>query len=276
MALKGNLRDFPITQLLNLVRLARKTGMLVVDGSAESVQVCFRDGRLACARVDQVADDLISVLQKQRKLSTAQSRALQRRNVLQPDKQLGLLLINANYFTQQEILSALQNHYAETLQRIFSWTEGEFHFENECPPPEDKIPIRMGLESLILESTRRLREAEQLQEEIPNLEAVLRFAERPGTNIRRMSLKSDEWRVISFINARNTLQQICQAAQISDLQMRRIVYGLLQAGIVELIAPSHRPPASSGQPARQSQSSTQSIPERKSLINRLITHIRSI
>ena len=31
MALKGNLRDFTITQLLNLINLARKTGALVID-----------------------------------------------------------------------------------------------------------------------------------------------------------------------------------------------------------------------------------------------------
>ena len=31
MALRGNLRDFTITQLLNLINLAHKTGTLVID-----------------------------------------------------------------------------------------------------------------------------------------------------------------------------------------------------------------------------------------------------
>ena len=39
MALKGNLRDFTITQLLNLINLARKTGTLVVEGPSEQVLV---------------------------------------------------------------------------------------------------------------------------------------------------------------------------------------------------------------------------------------------
>ena len=34
MALKGNLHDFSITQLLNLIHLARKTGTLAVDGKS--------------------------------------------------------------------------------------------------------------------------------------------------------------------------------------------------------------------------------------------------
>jgi hypothetical protein len=35
MALRGNLRDFTITQLLNLINLAQKSGTLVVDGPGE-------------------------------------------------------------------------------------------------------------------------------------------------------------------------------------------------------------------------------------------------
>jgi len=35
MALKGNLRDFSATQLLNLINLARKTGTLTIEGSSD-------------------------------------------------------------------------------------------------------------------------------------------------------------------------------------------------------------------------------------------------
>ena len=45
MALKGNLRDFSTTQLLTLIALARKTGMLTIHGS-EPVWVFFKEGKL--------------------------------------------------------------------------------------------------------------------------------------------------------------------------------------------------------------------------------------
>jgi hypothetical protein len=50
MALKGNLRDFSVTQLLNLVNVARKTGTLVVERAQEQVFVSFKEGKLAFAR----------------------------------------------------------------------------------------------------------------------------------------------------------------------------------------------------------------------------------
>ena len=51
MALRGNLRDFTITQLLNLINLAGKTGTLILDGPSEQAHVSFRDGKLAFARI---------------------------------------------------------------------------------------------------------------------------------------------------------------------------------------------------------------------------------
>ena len=39
MALKGNLRDFSITQLLNLVNLAHKTGLLNLEAPGDTAQV---------------------------------------------------------------------------------------------------------------------------------------------------------------------------------------------------------------------------------------------
>jgi hypothetical protein len=42
MALRGNLRDFTITQLLNLINLAGKTGTLIVDGPAEQAYISWK------------------------------------------------------------------------------------------------------------------------------------------------------------------------------------------------------------------------------------------
>ena len=62
MALRGNLRDFTITQLLNLINLASKTGTLVIDGVSEQAQVSFREGKLAYARIGKEDGNLAAVL----------------------------------------------------------------------------------------------------------------------------------------------------------------------------------------------------------------------
>jgi len=274
MALKGNLRDFTVTQLLNLISVAQKTGTLIVEGPSERVIVCFREGKLAFAQVGNESQSLAAVLHRANKLSKAQYQAIVERAGRISDKELGLLLINARYVTQQDIISSLQAHFLAIVNRLFTWVEGLFRFENDILPPDDKITVRVSLENVIIEGARKLREWEQLQDEIPSLDMALKFTDRPGTNIRNLNLSVEEWRVVSFINPKNTIRQIAAATKMNDLEIRRVVYGLLQAGLVELVRPvGTKPLVPPGQVAGLPQTSRE---EQKSLINRIISRIRSI
>jgi len=275
MALKGNLRDFSITQLLNLISMAQKTGTLIIDRGPDQLYVSFREGKLSYARNGKDNAGLAMVLYRARKLSAAQVRLINERAAGMSDKELGLLLINSNTLSQQEILSSLQAFYLNLLNKIFTWTDGLFQFDNELLPPKDKITVRIGLENIIIEGTRRMREWEQLQDEIPSLEMALKFSERPGINLRNLNLSAEEWKVISFVNPKNTINQISKATNKNDLEIRRIIFGFIQAGLVELIRPASAP--LTPPPVQPKVTPIQGAKsEQKSLIFRIINRIRSL
>jgi hypothetical protein len=272
MALKGNLRDFTITQLLNLINLARKTGTLVVEGATDTAWISFRGGKLAFSRVGKEDPSLAAVLYRAKKLSKNQYRVIRSRAGNISDKELGLLLINANYLTQNDILTSLQNEFTDVISRLFTWVEGLFRFENDVLPSDDKITLRIGLENIIIEGSRKLREWEQLQDEIPSLDMALRFMDRPGANLKKVNLSVEEWRVVSYINPKNSIRQIARTTKMNDLEIRRIAYGLIQAGLVELIRPEGAITPAVGRA---------SIPvkdkaKQRSLVNRIINRIRSL
>ena len=64
-----------------------------------------------------------------------------------------------------------------------------------------------------MEGSRRMKEWEQLQEEIPNLDMALDFVDRPDANIRDVNLSVEEWRVVSYINPKNTIRADRQGQQ---------------------------------------------------------------
>jgi hypothetical protein len=268
MALRGNLRDFTITQLLNLINLAGKTGTLVVDGSAEQAHVSFRDGKLAYAKIGKDDGSLASVLHKANKINANQYRAIADRAGQMTDKELGLLLINAGYVTQEDILLNLQSYFTDAIRKLFTWVEGSFRFENEMLPPDDRINVRLDLENIIIEGSRQLRELEQLQDEIPSLDMALKFTERPLTNV---NLSVEEWKVVKFVDPKNTMKQIGATNKLGDLEVRKIVYGLLQAGLVEIVRP-----AGTVIQASPKTYPTQDKEEQKTLINKLIGRIRTM
>ena len=268
MALRGNLRDFTITQLLNLINLANKTGTLVVDGASEQAFVSFREGKLAYARIGKEDGSLASVLHKANKINANQYRAIADRAGQMTDKELGLLLINAGYVSQEDILLNLQGHFIDLVRKLFTWVEGIFRFENEMLPPDDRINVRLDLENIIIEGSRQLRELEQLQDEIPSLEMALKFTERPLTNV---NLSVDEWKVVKFVDPKNTIRQIATTNKLSEGEIRRIVYGLIQAGLVEMVRPAGAPV-----PQNPKMFPTENKEEQKSLINKLIGRIKTI
>ncbi len=268
MALKGNLRDFTVTQLLNLINLARKTGTLIVEGPTEKILVSFRDGKLAYAQMGQEDNSLATILFKANKITAAQHKAIKEKGTSMSDKELGLLLINANYINQQDILTSLQTYFLGIVNRLFTWVEGLFRFENGLMPPEDRINVKLDLENLIIEGSRQLREWEQLQDEIPSLELALKFTQRPMTNL---NLSVEEWRVVKYVDPKNTMKQIAQAAKLNDMEIRRIVYGLMQAGLVEMVRPSTAPLQ-----LNPKMFPTKDKNEQRNLINKLIGRIQRI
>jgi hypothetical protein len=149
--------------------------------------------------------------------------------------------------------------------------DGFFRFDSDVLPPDEAITIRLDLENIIMEGSRRVHEWERLQEELPNLSMALDFVERPDANIRDVNLTVEEWKVVSYINPKNTIKQIAKANKMNDVEIRRIVYGLLQAGLVELVRPVGMP-----LPSQVSQLPPVDMKKQTSLVNRLIDRIRSL
>ena len=278
MALKGNLRDFSTAQLLNLISLARKTGTLTIEGS-QVAHMSFREGKLIYASLGENSNSLAYVLQNAGILSEEQGHVIQTRAKGTGDKQLGHLLIQAGYVTQSDIIQSVRKYILDVVYKMFTWAEGLFRFDANQIPPPDRITVPIDLESVIMEGSRRIKEWERLQEELPNLDVSLRFASRPNARLRNINLTVEEWRVVSFVSPQNTVRQIAAAVNLNEFQIRRIVYGLLQAGLVEFVEPD-RPDAKldtmTASDAADATTGDQKPAVKRSVITRLISRIRRL
>ncbi|MGD8854843.1 MAG: DUF4388 domain-containing protein [Chloroflexota bacterium] len=277
MALKGNLHDFSTTQLLNLINLARKTGTLTVS-SSQVAQMAFRDGKLIYASLGENSNSLAAVLHKSGVLTAEQRRVIQEKARGTSDKQLGHLLIQAGYVTQSDIIQSVRYQILDVVYKLFTWVDGLFRFDANRIPPPDRITVPIDLESVIMEGSRRMKEWNRLQEELPNLDVTLRFASQPNSRLQNVNLTIEEWRVVSYISPQNTIRQIADAIELNEFQIRRIVYGMLQAGLVEYLEPPRskivqvdQAPDDAGEERRPSKPSVG-----RSVITRLIDRIRRL
>ncbi len=293
--LKGTLQDLHTTQLLHLINLAKKTGTLKVyegvptgkeitlgDGETkrpevvpgkERARVSFREGKLIHAAMSGQDAHLASVLHKAGKLNDEQHRVIREKAAKASDKALALLLINANYVNQIDIVQSVKQNTLDIVYDLGTWSKEPFIFEEGEQPPSDKITVPIDLESVIIEISRNAREQDQLTKELPNLDFALRFPEDPQKKFKEkgVQLKVEEWRVVSFVNPRNTIRQIAKACNMTDMEIRRIVIGLINAGLVELVKPPDPTPKPAARPGPKSPSQT----IQRSIITKLIDGIKN-
>ncbi len=290
MPLQGNIRDFSTTQLLNLINLARKTGTLTIfeavktgekdamgkekmaPGSARA-SVSFSTGKLIFASLDSQDGNLVSVLNKAGKLTDEQARIIRERAKNTTDKALAMLLINANYVSQTDIVTSIKQHTLDVVYNLLTWGDGPFRFDDGQMPNKERILVPIDLENVIIEGSRRIKEAEKLSDHLPNLDFALKFPQNPKEKFKGIHLSVEEWRVVSFVNPKNSIRQIAKANNMSDMEIRRIVYGLEQAGLVELVKPpGMEAPAGTRRPKQERRA-----PQvQKTVVNKLIDKIRSI
>ncbi|MBE0691034.1 MAG: DUF4388 domain-containing protein [Anaerolineae bacterium] len=287
MPLQGNIRDFSTTQLLNLINLAGKTGTLIIfEGvptaekdamggikmapGKERARVAFKVGKLIHATLDDQDGNLVSVLNKAGKLTKEQARIIRERSSNTADKALALLLINANYVTQKDVVNSVQQHTLDVVYDLLSWREGPFRFDDTVLPSADRIMVPIDLENVIIEGSRRIKQYEVFIAEIPNLDLSLKFPENAKEKYKGVHLSVEEWRIVSFVNPKNTMRQIAKANNMSDIEIRRIIYGLLQAGLVLLV----RPPGTQQLDGRRVVPMAPAVQE--TVVRRIIDRIRSI
>jgi hypothetical protein len=289
MPLQGNLRDFSTTQLLNLINLAGKTGLLTIfqgiptnekdamggvkmAPGKERARVAFKAGKLIHAGLDDQDGNLVGVLNKAGKLTDEQARIIRERAKNTGDKALALLLINASYVSQSDVVSSVQQHTLDVVYDLLTWHEGPFRFDDDLQPPADRIMVPIDLENVIIEGARRMKDDEKLIQDIPNLDVTLKFPENAKEKYKGVHLSVEEWRVVSYVNPKNTIRQIAKANNMSDMEIRRILNGLLNAGLVQMMKPT-APAAPAGGTGRV-------VPKapvvQETVVRRIIDRIRSI
>jgi hypothetical protein len=189
---------------------------------------------LIYAALDSQETRLTDILIKSGKITADQAKAARARSQVDTDKALGLALIQTGVLTQGDIVQGVKSYLLETIYHLLTWANGAFRFEPNQLPPEERIVVPINLDHVIIEGGRRAQEWEKLREQLPDLDVPLKFTERPDANLRNINLSVDQWKIVSFINARNTIRQIASYLKVDDFQIRRIVAGLQQAGLVEL------------------------------------------
>lgn len=263
--MKGNLRDFGPTQILNLVTLGKKTGTLSINRKGEKADLSFKGGKLVYAAINDADGSLVSVLQRAGRLDEKQGASLMAHAKKHGDKQLGLLLIQKGYVSRADIVKYIKRHALSSINEFAKWQEGNFAFQQNQLPGEDRIMVPLDLENIIIQIVRMQKRDKDLEEEIPSLDVGVRYTDRSRTKKPDLKLSKEEWAVLKLVaKPGNTVRMIANSLEMDDRHARRVVASLREAGLIEIVA-LERP---------KEKLSSEERTEKRALIGRLIRHFQ--
>jgi hypothetical protein len=240
MALSGNLRDFNLPDVFQLVSFSAKTGVLDIvreDGAQGSIY--FKDGEVFFATSNWNRDPLGLRLVKARQITQKQlEQALAKQMAATPSEpkpRLGELLVAEEFISDKTLEAFVQEQIQDTIFDLMRWDEGEFEFKPSDVPSEEDIGLSVSIENVIMEGSRRIEEWARIKKKIPSLDIVFKMATAPGEGTFEISLKPSEWRLITLVDGTRDIQRLAQDLGFNDFEVCRILYGMYSAGLLEIV-----------------------------------------
>ena len=175
MSLEGNLEELGLGEILQIVSLSRKTGVLSLSSKGRDGSVFFRHGQVVRAVSSDNQQSLGDVLIQKGVIDLAvlrKSLAFQQENGF--CERLGAIFVNNFGVSQDLIEEVVREQIENVVYSLFTWTEGTFKFNVQSSietvdgakmdPLQFMLDQGLNPQFLAMEGTRILDEQRQTTE----------------------------------------------------------------------------------------------------------------
>jgi hypothetical protein len=261
MALEGTLEDFSLADIFQLIGIQRKSGILTLKNSEETVTVTFHNGMVIGADTSprKLEDRIGKVLVKTGLIS--QEELKEALNYQQKTMQkIGFILVDQKFISREELREALQIQVTQMIYRLFRWNSGEYYFDQKArvDPDADESISPMSAESILMEGIHMIDEWPVIQKKIPNFNVVFRpllqledFILEDSDNGNgngtgkegsdRIHLSKDEEAVFRLVDGQNSVADIIESSKLGEFHTCKALYDLLERKIIESSLKMSRP-----------------------------------
>jgi len=233
MSLAGNLSDFDISYILQIISQEGKSGKLVLIADDEEGYIVFKKGNVISAGTNK--QDLQSMvfqyLLKVRKYSqdeVTEIRALYHENL----RHLSNKLLEKGFLSLLELSTILETGIEDIACSLFHWNRGNYRFETI--PNVDSYQVgnfSISTDAIIMEAARRQDEMKRMSELISRNTVFVRAEGSSEINVSIdpiSTLKNFPGYIFTLIDGTSSTEVICQESFFSKYQVYVALNELLQ------------------------------------------------
>jgi hypothetical protein len=244
MALQGTLKDFSITEIIQLIGQQLKTGVLRIRRGKNLVEIHFVDGMIVHVYSNyRGKKDLIGEILVKAELITDEQ--LERVLKIQKEtlKYLGEILVELQLLAKDDVLKVISTQIYETIYDLFWWEDGHFNFDLKLVESYKQIPFALSTEQVLLNILRMVDEWSEIEKKIfsPHLvfKRVLGLEERslgglPSQSYLKENLTSEQELIYNLVDGTRTVQDIIDRSLLGKFNASEILVDLSEMGLIEM------------------------------------------
>jgi hypothetical protein len=278
MSLAGNIKDFGLPDIYQLIFMQKRTGILSLFREKEVVTISFEKGLVVFADEFQRSEQerLGAVLLKS-KLITPQQLLKAVEIQKQTYQKLGYILVNHGFLSEDQLKRALQMQVRETVFKTLRWEDGQYKFTLEPVIYDTNFYTGMSTDHLVMEGIRRIDEwpmikkkisgmdlifdrVEQAEEKIAqtassrsldkDLDSILAFEDdvslapppgEEGEESRGLKLAPSERIIFALVDGTRTVEDLVDEGRIGEFETHKALFSLLSMGLIRKVGTRSAP-----------------------------------
>ena len=230
MILSGELKDFSLADVLQLLLQQRKSGVLNLDRPKEKAELFISQGNITGVRVNgdtpesKVKEMLIESGRIGRK-ELAELEGISK----DMDRSLLATLTAKGFIGEDDRQEWIQIISEDMVCELFSWVSGQYEFGTGLKgQPGSLANLNISTEFACMEGMRRIDEWPRLREALPDEKAVYRRTTTPfgGDKLGWDNL------VLELVDGRKSLQQIGKQVPFGSFRLHECMVNLWDGGFV--------------------------------------------
>lgn len=245
VGLSGNLVDFGIADVFQLIGQQRKTGLLELRSGSSRARLLFDRGLIVSASpaggragdVDPLADMLV------RCGLLTRERAEEAMGLCRVSAQtLAQLLVERNWLDAEIVARVEDLLTRDTIFEVLRWHEGSFDFRGQEVYHQRDPASLLGAEQILMDGLRMVDEWQSFAGLIPSEDTVFQRVGRFETYKQHTQRESEAelamaQRVFNLVDARLDARRVVDLSQLGTFDGMRCLADLRQGGVIKPLDP---------------------------------------
>jgi hypothetical protein len=238
--LRGEIGTFSVAEILQLIGMQEKTGVLRVRSRGRSAVLFFHGGKVVSARDRRqgAKDPFLVYLQENEAIGVEGFNRVLEAKQNEGGDIVDILL--GEKMVDEQVLGRLMTQYTtSTLENLVKWESGTYEFTPSTDGmPERSVTQPLRLEPILMEALRRKDEVEEIRRFLPSFDTPIRVA---GPDAEELPLEEQDSAVLSLVNGRTTIEEIVEQSEIDEVETLDILERLFALGIVSIAESTETP-----------------------------------